>query len=77
MINLESIEIHNDSDNDNNTKEKKTKEKKKSKKKSNIFETDEEDILKSDSDKNSNKINIDDINIGYPKTSDPNLQAKI
>jgi DNA polymerase III delta prime subunit len=75
MINLESIEIHNDSDNYNNnkTQKKDKKEKRKKDKKSNIFETDEQDNLTVESD----KINIDDINIGYPKTSDPNLQAKI
>jgi hypothetical protein len=93
MINLESIQIHNNSDNSDNKKtDKKTdkknkenKENKKSKKKLNIFETDDQDNLNtdsykdfdSDSDFDSDKINIDDINIGYPKTSDPNLQAKI
>ena len=84
MINLESIEIHNDSDNKtkkdkndkkgkNDKKDKKDKKDKNIKKKSNIFETDEQDTQISESD----KINIDDINIGYPKTSDPNLQSKI
>jgi hypothetical protein len=80
MINLESIQIHNNLNNSDNKKtDKKNKENKKSKKKLNIFETDDQDNLNTDSykDSDSNKINIDDINIGYPKTSDPNLQAKI
>ena len=71
MINLESVEIQNDSTN----KKKTSKTKKKDLLKKNIFDTDESDnqIDKNDSD----KINIDDINIGYPKITDPNLQAKI
>lgn len=100
MINLESIEIIDNSSNDDNNeyltktinkKEKKEKKQKKPKKigKKNIFETNTEvetDIetdtdIESDRisnpDNNSDKINIDDINIGYPKTSDPNIQSKI
>jgi len=93
MINLESIEIIDNSsngDNDNNdndyltqTSKKKqvlnNKQKKSGKK--NIFETEtefESDIItQSDTKSNSDKINIDEINIGYPKASDPNIQSKI
>lgn len=79
MINLESIEISDDNSKSNNINKTKKKNKKGvgKEKKSKIFETDEQDTLKSDTDINSDKINIDDINIGYPKTSDPNFQAKI
>jgi len=77
MINLESIEIHNDP----NNKKKNKQKKKEPVKKSNIFETDEMDRTENNDNQtnmlDSDKINIDDINIGYPKTSDPNIQAKI
>lgn len=79
MINLESIEIHdNDSSNNNNDDldNKKIIKQKKTSGKKNIFETDNEltsDNLSTD----SNKINIDDIYVGHPKVSDPNLQSKI
>lgn len=70
MINLESIEIQ-----DNSTdKNKITKLKKKSGKKQ-LFETETENELNDTSD--SNKINIDDINMGHPNVSDPNIQSKI
>ena len=66
IINLETIEINNNKLKNKDTK--KTKKKKKS-----ILLTDSEDNI-SDSD---NKINIDEINVGYPKPDDPNLQSKI
>jgi hypothetical protein len=81
MIDLESIEIHNDTDNKSDKSDKSNKSNKSNKpskkltklKKSNILESDQQDNLSSESD----KINIDNINIGYPKTTDPNLQQKI
>ena len=100
MINLESIEIHDDSTNYNNNdtntqnmdnvnisdgvddynnvqvpKTKKSISKPKKLNKKQLFET-ETDNQTTDTD-DSNKINIDDINIGYPKISDPNIQSKI
>lgn len=101
MINLESIEIHDDSSNynsitnttntinmknvsisnDNNTdniiisKTKKSVPKTKKTSKKQLFET-ETDTQSIDSE-DSNKINIDNINIGYPKVSDSNIQSKI
>ena len=101
MINLESIEIHDDSSNhnsitnttnttnmnnvaisnDNNTdniiisKTKKSIPKTKKTGKKQLFET-ESDTQSIDSE-DSNKINIDNINIGYPKVSDSNIQSKI
>ena len=72
MINLESIEIHNDSNNE----EKINKKKKLNSSKKNIFET-ESDNQTDKSKDDSSKINIDDIIVGYPKTSDPDLQSKI
>ena len=94
MINLDSIEIIdnslNDDDNDDNkndylnqsSKKKQTPNKKQKKSgKKNIFETETEyntqSETKSDTKSNSDKINIDEINIGYPKASDPNIQSKI
>ena len=105
MINLESIEIidnsSNDDTNDNLTKtiNKKRISNKKNKKssKKNIFETDTEIEKDKEKDKEkdtdnkietdsvthtdlftkSDKININEINIGYPKTCDPNIQSKI
>jgi superfamily II DNA or RNA helicase len=80
MINLESIEIPNNSSNnddyDNNserTNENKKRKLKKNKKK--ILDPESESDNSEDND--SNKINIDNINIGYPKTSDENIQSKI
>ena len=78
MANLESIEFqddisNNNSDNNDNYKNKKsisTKTKKKQ-----IFETESDnETIKSEK---LNKKNIDDINIGYPKTTDENIQSKI
>lgn len=88
MINLESIEmddnLNNNLDNNNliisDDVDKKSSEtiKKKSKTKKKIFETDEDNNSNDDNlSTDSNKINIDDINIGYPKASDPNIQSKI
>jgi superfamily II DNA or RNA helicase len=81
MINLESIEINNDS---SYNKKQKTKKPIKLNKKKKIFESDEQDeIFELDeqdeqiNDKKYNKKNIDDINIGYPITSDENIQSKI
>jgi len=64
MINLESIEINNDSDNNSNIN---TNNKKIAKK----------NIFANNKSKEHDKISIDEINVGYPKTDDPNLQAKI
>jgi superfamily II DNA or RNA helicase len=90
MINLESIEIEDNTkqneNNEDNIKNSESKEKKKNKPnkgKKKIFESDTEDNsnidIKSDSSTNLeiNKINISGINVGYPKTSDPNIQSKI
>ena len=93
MINLEKIEIidntsnnENDTENDNVNDDnylpqtnKKQASNKKQKKigKKNIYESDSEINLQSDDKSNSDKINIDEINIGYPKASDPNIQSKI
>lgn len=100
MINLESIEIHDDSSNNNNndtdmlnidninisndidnvdipliSKTKKSIPKTKKSGKKQLFET--ESDTQSINSEDSNKINIDDINIGYPKITDSNIQSKI
>lgn len=82
MINLESIEIHDNSQNNNlNTMDKKNPIPSKSKKisKKHIFETDSEEEVSNDETNiaKSNSVDIDAINIGYPKTSDPSIQSKI
>ena len=77
MINLDSIEIHSDSENENNNqnKNKNKKSNLKIKKSKNVFETDENSVDENSQD--LEKININDINVGYPLISDPNLQSKI
>jgi len=79
MINLDSIEIHDNSSYDDNNEDseqninKKTPKKQKKTNKKKVLDSESDYSINSDSD----KINIDDINIGYPKTSDPNIQSKI
>ena len=87
MINLESIELEDNSsyndniadtigDNNNLVNKKKTPKKQK-KTNEKIFESESESESENLSNNDSEKNNIDDINIGYPKTSDPNIQSKI
>jgi hypothetical protein len=84
MIKLESNEIYNDSSNNDNKKKSKKKNLNIKNIKKNLLETiniDNSDIDNSDNnfDNNSdnNSDNLDNKNIGYPKTSDPNIQSKI
>ena len=83
MINLDSIEIHSSDDNNNdvvnssnnNTDKRKNRKGRVGKKsdKKNIFETEDENSESVESD----KVDVNNINIGYPNTSDPNFQGKI
>lgn len=88
MINLESIEIEDNSTYDDNINVSKQTIKKKnlnsppkSKKTKKNQEPNQNTLnefdLESDVETNTNKINIDELNIGYPKASDPNIQSKI
>lgn len=64
-------------------KTKKSVHKTKKSGKKQIFETETESVhdvnasAASTDSENSNKINIDDVNIGYPKVADTNIQSKI
>lgn len=82
MIDLESIEINSDNNNKKKIKKSNIFE---SDNQNNLNSQNNQDSQDSQDSQDgqdnltidTNKINIDEINIGYPQTSDPNLQAKI